>query len=277
LLDDVTYTDRESTLSLATLAELTPRTLVLDLLAVARGTSMPAPALATGGEIMGFKRGAIRVATSRLAAQNLIESPRRGHWQLVEQVPWAQEQARWQNLDALLVPWTGRWWVIVTHRVSRSNRSLWRHHERALWQRGFSEAERDVFVRPANITASFEGLWEQLVNLGMDTNSVMLDAAELSLQPKPDLWASRQRHRLLQEVLAEMQALIANPGDESEEQRCAHFLRIGRAAARILNTDPLLPEDWTGPSPRRDVAALMPRFIEAGSDLWFRYLGIKAD
>lgn len=260
---------------MATLAELTPRTLVLDLLAVARGTAMPAPALATGGEIMGFKRGAIRVATSRLAAQNLIESPQRGHWKLVEEVPWAREQARWQNLDALLAPWSGRWWVIVTHRVSRSNRSLWRHHERALWQRGFSEAERDVFVRPANLATHFETLWEQLVDLGMDTSSVMLDASELSLRPKPDLWASRQRHRLLKEVLAEMQSLITGPDDEGEKERCAHFLRVGRAAARMLNTDPLLPEDWAGPSSRGDVAALMPRFIEVGRTLWFRHLGIK--
>lgn len=275
--DDVTNEKKESSPSLAALAEFTPRTLVLDLLSVARGTPMPAPALAKGGQIMGFKGGSIRVATSRLAAQGLIDSPRRGEWQLAEQVPWAREQARWRDLNQLLVDWTGRWWVIVTHRVSRSNRSAWRKHERALLQRGFREAERDVFVRPANLTASFEALWQQLTNLGMEANSLMLDAAELSFQPSPTLWNSNWRQRVLEEALREMHALIDHPGEESDEQRCAHFLKVGRAAVRMLNTDPLLPEDWAGPSSRRDVAALMPRFIEVGRALWFQHLGIKGE
>lgn len=274
MINDVTNRRETSTSSLSVLAELTPRTVVLDMLAIAGDTPLASPALVRGGDIMGFQPVAMRVAVSRLAAQKLIESPRRGEWQLAGEAPWARERARWQNLDALLAPWQGGWWVVATQKVSRSSRARWRNHERALWQRGFREAHRDLFVRPANLTLDFAALHQELMGLGMHPDSVLMEASQLSFQPKPALWDARRWPQAQAKVLAKMLGLIEKNSAADDKKRCEHFLRMGRAATRTLNTDPLLPEEWTGPSPRRDLVALMPRFIATGRNLWFQYLNI---
>src|SRR5699024_3823412 len=132
---------------------------------------LPTPALSLGGEIMGFTAGAIRVAISRLANEGLIESPNRGEWRLVSTAPWMREQARWQRLESLTRPWNGHWWLVICNQVPRSRRSTRRTHEHALVHRGFREADRDIFLRPANLKLSFQGLWDDLTQLGMQPNS----------------------------------------------------------------------------------------------------------
>lgn len=275
--DDVTPQGQPSIPSLTKLAELTPRTLVLDMLAVAADTALTSVALAQGGDIMGFKAGAIRVAVSRLSTQGAIISPQRGSWQLAENAPWAREQGRWRGLSELLCPWRENWWVAVTHQVSRSNRSGWREHERALRQRGFAEVQRDLFVRPANLSLAFSALRQELRALGMAPQTVLLRADQLSVTPRPGLWDFRRRHTLLEKVRDEMCRLLdqAPAGTAPDKVLCARFLRVGRAATKILNTDPLLPEEWTGPSPRGEVIRLLPHFISTGRTLWFRYMGIE--
>lgn len=276
MIDDVTKNPKASIPDPEVLAELTPKTVVLDMLAIAGDISLSSPVLTGGGEIMGFKPVAVRVAVSRLAAEHLIESPRRGEWRLAPDTPWAREQARWQHLEALMRPWNGDWWVALTHRSPRSDRSGWRHQERALWQRGFREVERDLFLRPANLSSSFQDLRRELIDLGLHPDCPLLQASSLSLTPDPALWHSARRQAVLHEVLREMRELMARRG-KADRQRCERFLRVGRAATRALNTDPLLPEEWTGPSARAEVAALLPRFIALGRGHWFRYLGIADD
>lgn len=273
--DDVTRKPDPSISDPEILAELTPKTLVLDMLAVAGDLALSSPTLAEGGAILGFKPGAVRVALSRLAAQHLIHSPRRGEWRLAPDTPWAREQSRWRHLEALMRPWQGDWWVALTQRMPRSPRSRWRHYQRALYQRGFRETERDVFLRPANLALDFPALHRELIDLGLPADCLLLQASTLSRTPDPGLWHSARRQAVLHEVLREMQALMAAGGD-SGRRTCERFLRIGRAATRALNTDPLLPETWTGPSARAAVAALLPRFIAAGRGHWFRYLGLTA-
>ncbi|EKF75999.1 hypothetical protein A11A3_00855 [Alcanivorax hongdengensis A-11-3] len=262
-------------MSIKALSRLTPKTVVLDILSAAGGRSMPTPALATGGELMGFKPGAIRVAISRLAAQDLLHSPQRGEWKLTLHSPWAREQMRWQmQLDHDIDQWKGHWWIASTALVPRAQRSLWRQHERALLQRGFREARRDIFLRPANLKNRFDELWSELSELGMHENTVLAKASQISLAPKPALWGVQQRHRLLEDVYGQIKDLMKKTAPQ-DKQSCRRFLQLGRASIRALNTDPLLPQSLAGTSPRAQLVKLMPDFILAGRQCWFRHLGLE--
>lgn len=272
--NNVASTDHLSSTPLSASPELTPRTLVIDLLAVSDALSLPTPALTLGGELMGFTAGAIRVAISRLAGEGLIESPGRGEWNLVRSAPWMREQARWQRLASLTQAWHGHWWLVISNQVPRSRRGAWRAHEHALLHRGFREAERDIFLRPANLKLSFQALWGDLTQLGMQETSHIVEATNITLQPDPALWQCTQRNQALADVLVDMQALLHKESSDTE-QLCREFLTVGRRAARLLNSDPLLPEEWAGSSPRQDVATLMPTFVDAGRTIWLRVLGVR--
>lgn len=274
MTNNVTNVDQLAGTPLSPPPELTPRALVIDLLAVSDMPTLPTPALSLGGELMGFTAGAIRVAISRLASDGLIESPDRGEWSLVRSAPWMREQARWQRLDALTNPWNGHWWLVICNQVPRSRRSIWRAHEHALVHRGFREADRDIFLRPANLKLSFQELWSDLTQLGMQTSSHIAEAAAITLRPAPSLWQYAQRTQALTDVFIDMQALLQKR-HASTEQACREFLLLGRRAARLLNNDPLLPEEWAGPSPRQDVATLMPTFVDAGRAFWLQFLGFR--
>ena len=144
----------------------------------------------------------------------------------------------------------------------------------ALVHRGFREADRDIFLRPANLKLSFQGLWDDLRQLGMQDSSHIAEAASTTLHPDPALWQYAQRTQALTDVLIDMQALLQKH-HASTEQACREFLLLGRRAARLLNNAPLLPEEWAGPSPRQDVAALMSTFVDAGRAFWLQFLGLR--
>lgn len=258
-------------------SDLTPKSLVLDLLAVAGDIALATPALAEGGQLMGFKPGAVRVAITRLATENLIASPARGEWKLVTDTPWAEEQARWQHLARLVRPWHGNWWVVTTHQLLRSNRPEWNRHVRALMHRGFREASRDVFLRPDNLAPGFDELKDQLLKLGMHPESLLFRASELSFQPPPTLWQIAEQQRALKAALQAIQALLRKRHAGSLDLRCRRFLEVGRHTTRILNTDPLLPAEIADPAPRNRIAAVLPRFVAAGRTLWLQRLGAIAD
>lgn len=255
---------------------MTPRLVILDVLSVAGDIALTSPMLARSGEIMGFKPGSMRVATSRLATDGLIESPQRGEWLLAKTGTWIDEQSRWTHLEELVRPWQGDWWVVSTQLVSRSNRSEWRSHENALWHRGFVEVRRDYFVRPANLNLTFSQLISELRTLGMAEESLVFHATDLSLAPDDTLWQTSERNDLFQALASEIEALInSRPATGMKEQEvCRHFLRVGRKAVWALNTDPLLPKQWDGNTERDYLLSLMPRFVATGKKLWFEQLAV---
>lgn len=258
------------------LPEMTPRLVILDVLSAAGGIALSAPQLARSGEIMGFTPGSMRVATSRLASEALIESPRRGEWKLAKTGTWIDEQTRWTRLHDLVQPWQADWWVVVTQLVPRSSRSNWRKHENALWHRGFVEAERDYFIRPANLNLNFEKLAGELSALGMAEESLVFRATEVSQLPDLALWNIAGRKSLYQALCIEVESLISPGFDEHSGAYglCRHFLRVGRKAIWALNTDPLLPEDWGANAARDHLVSLMPRFIAQGRKLWLDLLDL---
>lgn len=277
LNNNVTHAGGGSSPASLAAGDLTPKTLVLDLLAVSGDVALTSPALTSAGQLMGFSAGAVRVAVSRLAAEGLIESPSRGEWKIVPSTPWAREQARWQNLEGLVKPWTGEWWVVVTNQVPRSERAAWHRHERALMHRGLREAARDVFVRPVNLSLSLEALRDELAQLGLHPESLLFEVSQMSFQPDAALWQCEERHRALSGILEAMQAVMQEraASDVETDELCRRFLLTGRDAARVLNTDPLLPEEWTGSALRVEVASAMPRFVAAGRAVWLKRLGVR--
>lgn len=258
------------------LPEMTPRLVILDVLSAAGEIALSSPMLARSGEIMGLKPGSMRVATSRLASESLIESPRRGEWKLAKTGTWINEQARWTRLQDLVQPWQDDWWVVATQLVPRSSRSEWRKHENALWHRGFVEAKRDYFIRPANLALNFQELLGELRALGMAEESLIFRATEVSESPDLALWNTSGRKALYQALCMEVESLVSSGFDESSDdsEACRHFLRVGRKAIWALNTDPLLPETWGANADRDHLVSLMPRFIVQGRKLWFDQLGL---
>ncbi|WP_133243137.1 hypothetical protein [Tamilnaduibacter salinus] len=256
------------------LPEMTPRLVILDVLSAAGGMALSAPQLARSGEMMGFTPGSMRVATSRLASEALIESPRRGEWKLAKTGTWIEEQTRWTRLQDLVQPWQQDWWVVMTQLVPRASRPKWRKHENALWHRGFVEAKRDYFIRPANLALNFEQLLGELRALGMAEASLVFRATEVSDSPDLALWDTTNRKALYHALCMEIESLADSDKQGRDSDACRHFLRVGRKAIWALNTDPLLPESWGTNADRDRLVALMPGFITQGRKLWLEQLDL---
>ena len=256
-------------------APLSPKQLVLDILATSRDT-VGTLGLVLGGELLGMQAGAVRVAINRLATAGAITSPQRGHWQLVRETPWARETERWLHLPALVAPWDGSWWLALTHPVPRMQKAAWRGSERALLHRGFREVQPQVWLRPASLQGGLESLRQALLALDLSERCLMAEARSLSWPVPRAAWACEAQNQALSDVLADMQALLAAEADDGPplDALCRNFFLIGRRAQGLLNTDPLLPESWAGASPLWAVQALMPDFIETARRLWRRRLGL---
>ena len=220
-----------------------------------------------------FKPVAVRVALTRLAAVGLIESPERSRWRLTRNTAWSRDVERWRTVKARTRPWDAGWIVVLLHAVPRSQRVVRGHTERALNHRGFRELRRDAFMRPSNLRATLTELEADLVALGASSAIDLLHAGELGFTPPLGPWRIAEHHARITAACERMDALMDHmPRDPAEA--CRSFWHVGRVVIRLVNADPLLPDELADATPRRHLLERLPEFVVRGRDTWRALLGL---
>ncbi|MBV8123944.1 MAG: PaaX family transcriptional regulator, partial [Paucibacter sp.] len=245
--------------------------LVLDLLA-AQGGPLSAQALCRAGALMDISETAIRVALTRLRADQKIDRAERGEY-VLNPAGLSLDQAvrAWRSEPGDEVEWTGQWIAVHDGAIARADKTLWRHHQLALRLRGFSALAPDLHIRPDNRAGSVSSEWRALQALGLASKAMVFRLADLD--PTSDrrargLWHAPQLlkgYRALSEALKAHQAAwprLAVPRALRES------LLLGRSAIQHLVRDPMLPEAFVASAPRRELARLTRHYTQQAHALW---------
>ena len=74
---------------------------------------MPVRALVEAADLFGIAEGSVRVALTRLLAEEMIERDERGLYRLGTAQPVRSRVAAWRDLGARLRVWSGEWIAVI--------------------------------------------------------------------------------------------------------------------------------------------------------------------
>jgi phenylacetic acid degradation operon negative regulatory protein len=255
-----------------TAVEPTAKSLILDLLSTIGDRSMPVRALVAAADLFAIEENSLRVALARLLAAETVERDERGEYRLGRRAAAVQQQVRsWRRIEDRVCQWNGGWLGVHTGALRRESRATLERRRRALRFLGFRELVPGLQIRPDNLTASREALYEELVTLGLPTaapvfSMAMLDGssdtAARALWDGDALVADYRRSRA---ELEESEARL--PAISARNAMVESFLLGGRVIRQIV-LDPLLPEPIVPAGELRDLVAAMRRYDKLGHSCW---------
>lgn len=252
---------------------LTPKTLLLDLLRVARPASVPVQALVNVGKLFGQTDNALRVALTRLGARGLVESDERGSYRLAPSSdPVSEHVEAWRRGDARTRAWDGRWLAVWLPRGG--TRTARRHSMRGLAMLGFAEGLEGLRVRPDNLRGGVHAVRRRLVALGLEDGAELFAAHgfEDALVERwaKRLWPLARLERDYDTALGEIERSTARVARLPLEQAVVETFRVGGNAIRVLATDPLLPDAILCSKKRCALTDAMLAYDRLGREVWAR-------
>lgn len=248
------------------------RSLTLDLLSTLRRGAMPVRALVEAGALFGIEANAIRVAVARLLAEGLLQRDERGRYRLGDGAGAIGARVRaWRDPSARMRPWSGAWLTVIRAGRAAGDRAERRRGEAALRLLGFRQLAPHVAVRPDNLAGGTDGAREALAGLGLDPASLVgrldgLDAQSDTMARR--LWDVAGQRRALRSALAAVLRSERRLARLDEDAARVESFLVGGGALRVLNLDPLLPEEIQPAAERDALAAAMRRYDRLGRIAW---------
>lgn len=224
------------------------------------------------GEIFGFAPNNMRVTLTRLASQQFLKIPQRGHYQLGEQAQAiANEQSSWREFESSFVEWDGSWIAIYVAHLGRTNRKLLRQRIRVLSFWGFEEFEQGLLIRPANLGINLGHIRQRLIALGLEADARLFRITDLDAenqQRAKALWNANALSQGYRNAIEEMNAwLIEYPNKTLNEAAKESFL-IGDQVLRQIAYDPRLPKEMVDTELRSIFIKTMVHFDDIGRSIW---------
>lgn len=261
-------------------ADLSAATLVMTLMSVMPGRSIPVQALLSAGELFGLSDRSIRVALTRLGANGKIRSAARGRYGFAEGAESVhREVANWVVSANRAGEWSGNWLAVHTGAVPRTDRPLLRRHEGALRLRGFRELERDLWVRPDNLRGGAETVGDELRALGLAPSSLVFLAAEFGADVQArlaGLWDIEALERSYRLWVEEMTASMGRVPGLPLEQAMFETLSVGRYMIKQVILDPLLPEELLGSGNFKRMLDHAEAYDRLGKTIWREFIARHA-
>jgi phenylacetic acid degradation operon negative regulatory protein len=246
--------------------------LVLDLLITHPEPHMTVQTLARAGEIMGLSTPSVRVALTRLLGQDRIVKTGRGCYAVQLQGNSVHyEVQHWFEKESRMGPWSGGWLVVHDGAVSRSDKTAWRHHLRALELNGFRALATGIAVRPDNLDGGAQAMRAALLRLGMAPASLVFSGSQFDADAAArmrGLWDVSALSAAYQSGLALIERSSARLARMQAEAAARETLLVGRAVIRSIVLDPLLPEAIQPGAPRRALIEATRAYQARARILW---------
>jgi phenylacetic acid degradation operon negative regulatory protein len=255
--------------------EITGRGLILSLMNAIGTRQMTAAQFVAAGNAFGIEDSAMRMAATRLTKEGLLESAGRGLYVSGAGSRPLRDQVRgWRRVGERTRPWSGGWLAVPAGNLGRTDRKQLAARSQALKLRGFAEAEPDLWVRPANLTARLRDLRAELVAIGLDDRAMLFELADYTAPDGVDfraLWDVEGLQARYAEALAAIETSAARIDSLPLAEAARETLSLGQAAIRLINLDPLLPEELVDSVLRASLVAAMQDYEARGQEIWGRY------
>jgi phenylacetic acid degradation operon negative regulatory protein len=255
-----------------------PRHLILKLLLAENGPLSVQDAIGACS-VFGIQENNVRVAITRLAADDMIEAPARGLYRLGPNASQLAEDVRtWRTAESRVrKDWNGEWIAVHCGALGRADRTALRRRDRALEMLGFRELDRNLFIRPNNLVGGVLDARARLQKLGLEDEAIVFVAKAFDDQTEKrarSLWRKavdykKWRLRLTAWLTRSSRLSLTTAARES-------FI-LGNDAIRHLVFDPLLPEPLADVKERRAFAAKVLEFDRAGHAIWKRLRNLRAE
>ncbi len=248
----------------------TAKSLILDLLSTLRRGTMPVSALVEAGALFAIAENSVRVALTRLLADEQLERDARGRYRLgAAAQPVGHRATAWRKIETRQRRWDSAWVGALGRRpVVASER---RRRDRALRLLGFRALTPALSVRPDNLRGGIDALRAELSALGLPPGDLVFELR--SLDPVTSararaLWdtdALRAAHR---ELRVELEDAIRDFDDLPVDRAMVRSFLLGGRAIRQLVLDPLLPDAIAPGDERRQLLETMVRYDRLGRRAW---------
>lgn len=252
-----------------------PKHLILNLLMAADGPFTSREAVGACA-LFGIRENSVRVALVRLAAAGLVEAAGRGSYRLGPQAaPLADDVSRWRTLEQRTCAWDGRWLIVSTGALGRSDRPALRARERALTMAGFRELEPTLYLRPDNLVGHAPVIRERLYKLGLDHSAPVFSGHDLDPareQAARQLWNGATLTASYQATRQKLESWMAHADQLDTEVAARECYLLGNDAIRQLVFDPLLPEPLVDVAERRAFIDTVQAYDRMGHSIWQKLL-----
>jgi phenylacetic acid degradation operon negative regulatory protein len=256
-------------------AAMTARGLILSLMNAIGTEQMSTAQLVSAGKIFGLEASAVRMAATRLIKEGLLASAGRGRYVSGPGAAALRNQVRgWRQLEERRRPWSGEWLAVLTGNLGRTDRRRLAQRTQALRLNGFAEAEPDLWIRPANLALSLGALRDELITLGLDQEASLIQINDYLAPSRDDfsqLWDAKALQAEYRKALDLVQRSTTQIGELTAIQAARETLLLGQAVIRLINLDPLLPEEMVDGALMRTLIDEMKRYDRLGKRCWRDY------
>ena len=251
---------------------VTPRSIALWSLSTADPQPLRTATLIERAAIFGIDAPAVRVALGRLTRDGLARQVERGVYAIGPEAAAVHAKARsWAKVEQTIRPWRGRWVVVQTDHLGRTDRARLQARERALRLSGFSRAASGLWIRPDNLRMDGRALAAGLRALGLDAEALLL--ADCSAQPADDaafraLWPVADLEAAYRYWLDEMRASTERIATAPIPDAARESYLLGQSVLRAINSDPLLPAELIDVGLRGEMVDAMKRYNALALRFW---------
>ncbi|WP_151827964.1 PaaX family transcriptional regulator C-terminal domain-containing protein [Acinetobacter oleivorans] len=252
--------------------KINARHLIIDLFLSSAYSQLTIKQILIAAKLFNMSDNGIRVATTRLLNEGMIESVERGIYQLSPSTKdWAKVILNRKNGIKQTKEWQQNYLAVFTGTLGRIDRTALKKREHALHQFGFRELETGIYIRPDNLAYSFEKTCEELVLTGLENEAKIsiiqkFDSKTVSLIPS--LWDTKQLEENYEMYSQDIQEWLLNYKNLSLKEAATQALLLGRETITLLMNDPLLPPPFVNEHARNQFAQNVQQLDSIGQKLW---------
>lgn len=252
--------------------KINARHLIIDLFLSSAYPQLTIKQILIAAKLFNVSENGIRVATTRLLNEGMIESVERGIYQLSPSTKeWAKVILNRKNGIKQNKEWQQHYLAVFTGTLGRIDRTALKKRERALRQFGFKELETGIYIRPDNLAYSFEKTCEELVLAGLESETkicVIQQFDSKSLQLIASLWDTKQLELNYKNYSQDIQQWLLKYEKLPLNDAAAQALLLGRETITLLMNDPLLPSPFVNEHARNQFAQNVQQLDSIGQKLW---------
>ncbi len=252
--------------------KINARHLIIDLFLSSAYPQLSIKQILVAAKLFNLSENGIRVATTRLLNEGMIQSVERGIYQLSPSAKdWAKVILNRKNGIKQTKEWQQHYLAVFTGTLGRIDRTALKngnvHFVNLVlksWKLVFTSA-RD------NLAYSFEKTCDELVLAGLEKEAkicIIQHVDSTTLKQIFSLWDTKQLEKNYEMYSRDITHWLENYAHSPLNDAAVKALLLGRETIALLMNDPLLPEPFVNESARNQFAQDVQQLDAIGQKLW---------
>jgi phenylacetic acid degradation operon negative regulatory protein len=257
--------------------QITPKSIILDVLRLTRGNYCQSAKLIAVGELFDFKASTIRVALTRLLTSGKLEADGSSGYRMSSNTDLLSDYIeQWRLGDLRRGKWQVDGWLMVL-LPSNPDRSVRTLSQTTLQFFGFRKAKNKVWVRPNNLLPSLNDLRDLYQLVGLEKEALLFKASDI---PYPEqfiwestLWNTEDLQFIYEQQLVKLAKSKARLDKLKVKDALRESFMIGGETINLLVKDPLLPDEMFCTPKREELRHAMCEYDTCGHKIWTQFMG----